>query len=125
MRLGDAEVGQQDGGLGGHRRPAIGVDRELPTVDALAGARLADELLRERGALPMGHHPADHAAAEDIEHHVQVEVGPLRRPEQRVMGLVVLSAHEGGPTRRWLKVNQKNWTVEEDRRRISAASPVP
>jgi hypothetical protein len=23
--------------------------------------------------------------------------------------------YEGGPTRRWLKVKQKNWTVEEDR----------
>jgi bifunctional non-homologous end joining protein LigD len=32
------------------------------------------------------------------------------------------SAYEGGPTRRWLKVKQKGWTVEEDRwrRRISA-----
>jgi ATP-dependent DNA ligase len=25
------------------------------------------------------------------------------------------SAYEGGPTRRWLKVKQKHWTVEEDR----------
>jgi bifunctional non-homologous end joining protein LigD len=25
------------------------------------------------------------------------------------------SSYEGGPTRRWLKVKQKNWTVEEDR----------
>jgi bifunctional non-homologous end joining protein LigD len=32
------------------------------------------------------------------------------------------SAYDGGPTRRWLKVKQKGWTVEEDRwqRRISA-----
>ena len=35
------------------------------------------------------------------------------------------SAYEGGPTRRWLKVKQKDWTVEEDgwRRRISVAPP--
>jgi bifunctional non-homologous end joining protein LigD len=26
-----------------------------------------------------------------------------------------VSAYEGGPTRRWLKVKQKNWTLEEDR----------
>jgi ATP-dependent DNA ligase len=26
------------------------------------------------------------------------------------------SPYEGGATRRWLKVKQKNWTVEEDRR---------
>jgi hypothetical protein len=25
------------------------------------------------------------------------------------------SPYEGGPTKRWLKVKQKNWTVEEDR----------
>ncbi len=33
------------------------------------------------------------------------------------------SAYEGGPTRRWLKVKQKDWTVAEDRwqRRISRA----
>ena len=32
------------------------------------------------------------------------------------------SLHEAGPTRRWLKVKQKGWTVEEDRwqRRISS-----
>ena len=34
------------------------------------------------------------------------------------------SVYEAGPTRRWLKVKQKGWTVEEDRwrRRISARS---
>jgi len=32
------------------------------------------------------------------------------------------SLYEAGPTRRWLKVKQKGWTVEEDRwqRRISS-----
>jgi ATP-dependent DNA ligase len=31
------------------------------------------------------------------------------------------SVYEGGPTRRWVKVKQRDWTVEEDRwrRRIS------
>jgi hypothetical protein len=35
------------------------------------------------------------------------------------------SAYEGGPTRRWLKVKQKAWTVEEDRwrRRGDLAAP--
>jgi len=34
------------------------------------------------------------------------------------------SAYESGRTRRWLKVKQKDWTVEEDRwlRTISVAS---
>jgi len=33
------------------------------------------------------------------------------------------SLYEAGPTRRWLKVKQKGWAVDEDRwqRRISAA----
>jgi ATP-dependent DNA ligase len=35
------------------------------------------------------------------------------------------SVYEAGATRRWLKVKQKGWTVEEDRRRrrISEARP--
>jgi ATP-dependent DNA ligase len=34
------------------------------------------------------------------------------------------SAYEGGPTRRWLKVKQKDWTVRDARwaRRISMAA---
>jgi ATP-dependent DNA ligase len=33
------------------------------------------------------------------------------------------SAYEGGPTRRWLKVKQRDWTVAEDgwRQRVSVA----
>jgi hypothetical protein len=30
----------------------------------------------------MGHHPADDVTAEDVEHDVQVEVGPVRRAEE-------------------------------------------
>jgi hypothetical protein len=35
------------------------------------------------------------------------------------------SHYEAGPTRRWIKVKQKDWTVAEDgwRRRISEVSP--
>src|SRR4030095_4042947 len=44
--------------------------------------RLADELLGQRRALAMRDHPADHVPAEDVEHDVQVEVGPLRGPEE-------------------------------------------
>jgi bifunctional non-homologous end joining protein LigD len=36
------------------------------------------------------------------------------------------SAYEGGPTKRWLKVKQKGWTVEEDRwRRRISMTPSP
>ena len=31
------------------------------------------------------------------------------------------SAYKGGPTRRWLKVKQKGWTVEEDRLFVAVA----
>jgi len=65
MGLGHAEIGEQEGdGLGGHRRPAIGVDGELGAVDALSPTGLLNEALGQRGALTMGHHPADHVAAE-------------------------------------------------------------
>src|SRR5713226_3409599 len=83
MGLGHAEIGEQEGdGLGGHRRPAIGVDGKLPAVDALPATGLVNEPLGQRGALAMGHHPADHVATEDVEHDVEVEVGPLRGSEQ-------------------------------------------
>ena len=78
--LGHAEIGEQErDGLRGHRRAAVGVDVSCSRADALAGARLVDELLGQRGALAMGDHPADDVAAEDVEDDVQVEVGPLRR----------------------------------------------
>jgi ATP-dependent DNA ligase len=37
------------------------------------------------------------------------------------------SVYEGGRTRRWRKVKQKEWMVAEDgwRRRISVAQPAP
>src|SRR5450755_3084099 len=47
VRLGDAEVGEQERyGLGGHRGAAVGVDGQLPAADALFGAGAGDELLR-------------------------------------------------------------------------------
>jgi len=55
MGLGNAQVGQQEGArLGRHRRPAVSVNRELITADALTGARLADELLGQRGSTVSG-----------------------------------------------------------------------
>ncbi len=46
--------------------------------------------------------------------------------ERRYEGLVAkdeASVYEGGPTTRWLKVKQKNWTVEEDRWRRRIFGP--
>jgi hypothetical protein len=43
VRLGDAEVGEQERHrFGGHRRAAAGVDGQLVAADRLPGARLAD-----------------------------------------------------------------------------------
>jgi hypothetical protein len=55
------------------------VDGELARLDALTGAGLSDEFLRQRCALSRRDHPADYVAAEDVEDHVEVEVRPLRR----------------------------------------------
>src|SRR5882757_9988650 len=83
VRLGDAEVGQQERhGLRRHRRAAVSVKRELAGLDSLARAGLAYKLLREGRALVVRDHPAHDVAAENVEDHVQVEVRPLRRTEQ-------------------------------------------
>ena len=44
--------------------------------------RLANQPLGQVFAFAAGQHPAHHVAAEDVEDHVEVEVRPLRRPQQ-------------------------------------------
>jgi ATP-dependent DNA ligase len=46
----------------------------------------------------------------------------VERGHEGYVGKDQASAYEGGGTRRWLKVKQKDWTVEGDawRRRFSA-----
>ena len=79
----DPEVGEQlCGALARHRRPAVGVQGEDLGPDALFVAGLFDETSGQRRVLPVGDHPADRVAAEDVEHDVEVEVRPLRRPQQ-------------------------------------------
>ena len=81
--LGDAEVGEQERDrLGGHRGAAVGVDGQLVAADALLGAGLADQHLGQGGGLAGGDHPADDVAGVDVQDHVQVVVGPLRRAAQ-------------------------------------------
>ena len=55
---------------------------EHPGLDVLFVAGLFDETTGQRRVLPVGHHPADRVAAEDVEHDVEIEVRPLRRPQQ-------------------------------------------
>src|SRR5664280_1215998 len=76
----DPEVGEQEGDrLAAHRGAPVGVDRELPRLDALLGGGLGDEPFGEDGALARGDHPARHVAGEDVEDHVELVVGPLGR----------------------------------------------
>jgi ATP-dependent DNA ligase len=51
----------------------------------------------------------------------------IERGYEGYVAKAVTSPYEQGPTRRWLKVKQKNWTVEGDGwlRRIGAAPPDP
>ena len=81
QRARDPEVGEQlCGALARHRRAAIGVQSEPLGLNALFVAGLFDETTGQRRVLPVGDHPADRVAAEDVEHDVEVEVRPLRRP---------------------------------------------
>ena len=83
VRLRDAQTCEQvSDRLAFHRRTAIGVDRELAGDDALLLAGLADQALREGCAFVTREHPAHHVAAEDVEDHVQVKVGPLGRTQE-------------------------------------------
>src|ERR1019366_9368373 len=58
------------------------MERELTRLDALFVAALLDQSLGQLRAFAMSDHPAGNVAAEDIEDHVEVEVGPLGGPQQ-------------------------------------------
>lgn len=61
--------------------------------------------------------PVRRLAADGLEARRQV----IERGYEGYVAKDEASAYEGGATRRWLKVKQRDWTVEEDRwRRISA-----
>src|SRR6266702_4474480 len=83
MSLGDSQIGEhQRHRFGGHRGAPVGVHRELSAPDRLLFRARLDQLLGERCRLPVRHHPAHHVTAEDVQEHVQVEVGPLRRAQE-------------------------------------------
>ncbi len=78
VRTGDAEIGQQQSRrLGLHRTAAIGMQRELTGRHVVFGDRVIEQRPEQRGAFGIGDAPADHAAAEDVEDHIEIEVGPL------------------------------------------------
>src|SRR5713226_5446178 len=61
-----------------HRGATIGMQGELTGEDALFGATVLDEPLRQFGTFAHGNHPAGDVATEHIENHVEVEVRPFR-----------------------------------------------
>src|SRR5437867_3147333 len=79
MGLAHAQIRQQlRHALGRHRTAAIGVQRELIGTHAFSGAGFGDERLGQLSRLALGDHPTDHIAAEHVQNHVQIVVGPRR-----------------------------------------------
>src|SRR5450755_2694368 len=58
------------------------MQRELAGPDVLFRTTRLDQALGQLCAFAHGHHPAGNVAAEHIEDHVEIEVGPLGRPQQ-------------------------------------------
>ena len=78
VRLGNSKVGQQQRhGLRLHRRPSVGMNRQLIAPDVLFVVRLGDQPLGQAGGFTFGHHPADHIAAVDVEDHVEIVIAPF------------------------------------------------
>lgn len=58
------------------------MDGESSRNDALFLTRVGDQPLGQLGGFAGRHDPANHVAAEDVQDDVEVEVGPLGRPQQ-------------------------------------------
>jgi hypothetical protein len=83
VRAGDPEIGEQEGGgLGFHRPAPIGMQGQLAGCHLVLGDGVLQQRLEEGGTFAIGDAPADHAAAEDVEDDVEVEVAPLGWPHQ-------------------------------------------
>jgi hypothetical protein len=58
---------------------AAGLEVELTGRNLMLADDLLDEPLGPFGTLTGRHHPAGDVAAEDVEHHVEIKVGPFGR----------------------------------------------
>src|SRR5271170_5131403 len=58
------------------------MERELAGRHIVFRDRIIEQWPEQRGAFSIRHAPADHAAAEDVEDHVEIEVAPLCWPHQ-------------------------------------------
>ncbi len=78
MGLGHAQVGQQvRDTFACHGTPAIRVQRELVRANPFFGTCFGDEPLSQFGRLALADQKADHIAAEHVQNHIQIVVGPL------------------------------------------------
>ena len=48
----------------------------------MLGDRIVQQWLEQRSTFRVGHTPADHAPAKDVEDDVEIEIRPFRRPHQ-------------------------------------------
>ena len=85
------------------------MDGQRPRLDLLMGAGFRDQPPGQLGGLAVGHHPADHAAAEDVQDDVEVEVRPFDRAQQLgdVPGSDLIGA--GGQQFRLLVLGMRSW----------------
>jgi hypothetical protein len=58
------------------------MNTNVSRLDFLFTARIRNEPFGQFGTLTVGHHPAHYITAEDVEDHVEIKAGPLRRAEQ-------------------------------------------
>src|SRR5271166_3128023 len=77
LRANEDETSRR-GGLGLHRAAAIGVQGELTGKYVVFRNGVIEQRSEQHGALCVSHTPTDHAAAEDVEDDVEIEVAPLR-----------------------------------------------
>ena len=81
MRLGHTEIGEQKGcGLGLHGRATVGVQGQLAGADGVLGDGVLKQWLEQSSTFRVRDTPANHAAAEDVDDHVKVEIGPFSGP---------------------------------------------
>ena len=59
------------------------MQRELTGRHVVFRDGIVEQRFEQRGAFRVRHAPAHHPAAEDVEDHIEIEVAPLRWPQDR------------------------------------------
>ena len=64
--------------------PGQGEIQDLWNLQDFLEPSFVDQFLSQKSLFPAGYHPADDVAAENIEDHVKVKVGPFDRSQELV-----------------------------------------